>query len=137
MGISEVAERLGMAASTLRYYDDRGLVRPAARRGGRRMYGQEELRRLALLKIAQSLGIRLDAAVTLLDEPGPQWHLQLREQSAELDRLIARAQAAKRFLGHALACPAEHPARDCPNLTDALDRLTAGTPLEKIDPDRR
>lgn len=136
MGIGEAAERLGMRTSALRYYDERGLVRPALRVGGRRMYGPEELRRLAFLKIAQSLGIRLDAAAAVLDEPGRRWHRALREQAVELDQLIARAEAAKRFLSHALACPSENPARDCPDLTAALDRVVAGLPIEQLDPGR-
>jgi DNA-binding transcriptional MerR regulator len=58
--IGEAARKLGVSASALRYYDERGLLRPAARRGGRRVYGADELRRLAFIHIAQRLGISLD-----------------------------------------------------------------------------
>src|SRR3712207_3009327 len=58
--IGEAARRLGVAASTLRYYDDHGLVAPAKRLGGRRWYGKSELRRLALIRMGQALGFSLD-----------------------------------------------------------------------------
>jgi DNA-binding transcriptional MerR regulator len=55
--IGEAATRLGLSTSALRYYDERGLVCPHVRRGGRRMYGSEELRRLAFIKLAHQLGL--------------------------------------------------------------------------------
>jgi DNA-binding transcriptional MerR regulator len=71
--IGQAAARLGLSASALRYYDERGLVCPPARRAGQRMYGSEELRRLAFVKIAHRLGLPLDTAAAVLDAPGPQW----------------------------------------------------------------
>ncbi|MGH3836793.1 MAG: MerR family transcriptional regulator [Pseudonocardiaceae bacterium] len=67
--IGQAADRLGLNASALRYYDERGLVSPPARQAGRRMYGPEELRRLAFLKIAHDLGLPLDTAAAILDAP--------------------------------------------------------------------
>lgn len=130
--IGEAAERLGLRASALRYYEGRGLVRPATRRGGQRRYGPEGLRRLAFIKIAKELGLPLDTAAAVLDEPTEQWRAVIGEQIAELDELIARAQSAKAFLGHAQMCPAEHPVRDCPYLIQALDRVADGTSFEQI-----
>ncbi|MFD2348767.1 MerR family transcriptional regulator [Nonomuraea ferruginea] len=60
--IGEAARMLGMNASALRYYEERGLVPPAGRRQGRRVYGRDELRRLVFLQSAQRLGIPLDTA---------------------------------------------------------------------------
>ncbi|TFV54992.1 MerR family transcriptional regulator [Mycobacterium sp. PS03-16] len=130
--IGEAAARLGMAPSTLRYYDDRGLVRPQARQSGRRMYGTDELRRLALLKIFHGLGVPLDTAAAVLDAPSEQWRQTVHEQMAELDRVIARARGAQRFLTHALGCPTDHPARECPTMTGALDRLVDGMTIEEL-----
>lgn len=89
-------------------------VQPAARVHGKRHYGLQEMRRLALLQTAQRLGIRLDTAAAVLDASREQWHATVSEQIAELDELISRAEGAKEFLAHALNCPAEHPARECP-----------------------
>ncbi|MCM6776286.1 MerR family transcriptional regulator [Nocardia sp. CDC159] len=132
ISIGEAAARLGLAASALRYYDERGLVRPSGRRGGKRMYGPEQLRRLAFVKLAQSLGLSLETAAAVLDAPGPQWRELLDRQVEELDEIIARARLAQRFLTHARNCPAEHPAQECPTMTAGLDQLLAGTPITDL-----
>jgi DNA-binding transcriptional MerR regulator len=121
--IGQAADRLGLSPSALRYYDERGLVSPPARQAGRRMYGPEELRRLAFIKIAQRLGLPLDTAAAVLDAPGPQWRQTVRQQIAELDQVIAQARAAQVFLTHALNCPTDHPARDCSTMIATLARL--------------
>ncbi|GAA4087510.1 MerR family transcriptional regulator [Nonomuraea soli] len=124
--IGEAARRLEVSASALRYYDELGLVPPAARAGGRRMYGRRELRRVAFLRIAQRLGLSLDTAGAVLDSPAPRRRSSIDEQIGQLDELIARASQAREFLVHARDCPAEHPARDCPTMTGALDALVDG-----------
>ncbi|MGW1680585.1 MerR family transcriptional regulator [Saccharopolyspora sp. NPDC002376] len=135
--IGEAAERLGVRTSTLRYYEERGLVRPAGRVRGTRVYGRPEMRRLAFLQIALKLGIRLDTAAAVLDESSSQWRVVVGEQISELEDLIERAQGAKDFLTHALMCPAEHPARECPHMTGTLDRLVDGMPFEQLAAEMR
>jgi DNA-binding transcriptional MerR regulator len=130
--IGQAAARLGLSASALRYYDDQGLVCPQRRRRGQRMYGSEELRRLAFLKIAHRLGIPLRTAAAVLDGPGPHWRRTVREQIAELDRVIAQAQGAQTFLTHALGCPTDHPARECATMIAALDRLIDGADVDQL-----
>lgn len=135
ISIGEAAARLQMSPSALRYYDERGLVRPRLRRAGKRMYGPEELRRLALLKIVHRLGLPLDTAAAVLDAPSEQWRATVREQIAALDRVIAQAQGAQQFLTHALNCPTDHPARDCATMMGALDRLVDGMSVEELATD--
>jgi len=130
--IGEAASRLQMTTSALRYYDERGLVCPRSRRSGRRMYGPEELRRLAFLKIAHRLGLPLDTAAAVLDAPGEQWRDTVRGQIADRDRVIDQARAAQQFLTHALNCPTDHPARECPTMIGALDRLVDGVSVEQL-----
>lgn len=113
ISIGEAAARLQMSTSALRYYDERGLVSPRLRRAGKRMYGPEELRRLALLKIVNRLGLPLDTAAAVLD-------------------VIAQAQGAQQFLTHALRCPKDHPARECATMIEALDRLVDGMSVEEL-----
>jgi DNA-binding transcriptional MerR regulator len=132
ISIGEAARRLQMRPSALRYYDDRGLVSPMSRRSGRRMYGPEEMRRLAFLKIAHRLGLPLDTAAAVLDAPSEQWRGTVRDQIAELDRVIAQARSAQEFLTHALHCPTDHPARECATMIGALDRLVDGTSVEQL-----
>ncbi|MDA2806535.1 MerR family transcriptional regulator [Nocardiopsis suaedae] len=130
--IGEAARRFGLRTSALRYYEQRGLLEPATRRQGVRMYGRRELRRLALLQIAQRLGISLQAVGAVLDEDGGRWRAAVSEQITALEELIARAEAAKSFLLHARMCPAEHPVGECPHIIRTLDRLVDGDSLEEI-----
>jgi DNA-binding transcriptional MerR regulator len=132
LSIGEAAGKLGLNASALRYYEERGLVRPVTRRGGRRHYGPEELRRLAFIHIVQRLGISLDTAAAVLDEPSDRWRETVRAQIAALQDLVALAQGAQQFLTHALNCSAEHPTQDCPNMVETLDRMVAGTTFEQL-----
>lgn len=133
--IGEAARRLGVRTSTLRYYDERGLVRPARRVGGKRYYGPDELRRLAFLQIAQKLGIQLDTVAAVLNEDSRNWRATVAEQITRLDELIVKAQGARDFLNHALECPADHPVPECPYMTETLDRLADGTPFEQLAAD--
>lgn len=130
--IGEAAARLGLSTSALRYYDERGLVRPAQRQAGRRMYGADDLRRLAFIKIFHQLGVSLDTAAAVLDAPAPQWREVVREQIDQLDEVIRQAQGAQQFLTHALQCPTEHPARECPTMTSALDKLVDGMTVAQV-----
>lgn len=132
VGIGEAARRLGVNASALRYYEERGLVRPAARHGGRRMYGPEELRRLAFIQLLQRLGVHLDAAAAVLEEPSDRWRQVVRGQIAALEALIVRATGARDFLTHALDCPADHPVDGCASMIQALDRRLAGVAFEQL-----
>ena len=62
--IDEVARRLGLRASAIRYYEERGLVDPVSRHSGRRWYGVAEIRRLAIILFWQ------ESALMSLDEIG-------------------------------------------------------------------
>ncbi|MCI2424104.1 MerR family transcriptional regulator [Saccharopolyspora sp. K220] len=130
--IGAAAQRLDLATSTLRYYDERGLVPAATRKHGKRMYGLDQLRRLAFIKLVQHLGIPLKTAASILDTSGPRWREAVREETAKLDELIERAQGARTFLTHSLECPHAHPVQDCPNMISALDQLTAGATMDQL-----
>lgn len=130
--IGEAAARLGLSASALRYYDERGLVCPQERQAGRRMYGADDLRRLALIKIFHQLGVSLDTAAAVLDAPAPLWRELVRDQIVRLDEVVRQAQGAQQFLTHALQCPSDHPARECPAMTGALDKLIDGMTVAQV-----
>jgi len=59
MQIGELARRAGIHASALRYYETIGLIVPAARVGGRRVYDEAALQRLAVIVMAKELGFTL------------------------------------------------------------------------------
>jgi DNA-binding transcriptional MerR regulator len=135
ISIGQAARRLGVKPSALRYYDERGLVRPAARERGRRMYGADELRRLGFIVLLQRLNIGLGVAGTVLDAPTKVWRDRVTSQITELDARIAEVRAARDFLAHALDCPAPHPTRQCPVMLDVLDRIAQGVPIAQIAAD--
>src|SRR5262249_44497989 len=64
--IAEVAARSGFTASTLRYYEELGLVPPAGRTtAGYRLYDDSTLARLAFISRAKQLGCTLDEITDL------------------------------------------------------------------------
>ncbi len=71
--IGDAARASGVKVPTIRYYEQIGLLpRPPRTEGGRRSYGEEDLRRLAFIRHARELGFEIDAIRTLLklqDEP--------------------------------------------------------------------
>jgi len=132
IGIGEAARILGLNPSALRYYDDRGLLRPATRQAGRRMYDTAQLRRLVLIQMMQRLGLPLDTAAAIMDERSDAWRDRLADQVKQLDDLIARATLARDFVTHATRCPADHPIDQCPTLIAALDRRLSGVSFEQL-----
>lgn len=98
--VGDVAERCGLAASAVRYYDDRGLITSTRTPGGQRRFHRDTIRRIAFITAAQAVGRRLDevadALASLPDERTPThadwnrvastWRPRLDEQ---VDRLIA------------------------------------------------
>ena len=67
MRIGEAASRSGMAAKTIRFYEEAGLIAPAPRRAsGYREFGDDDVRRLRFIHRARSLGFGLDEVGRLL-----------------------------------------------------------------------
>ena len=66
MNIGEVAERTGMPAKTIRYYEEIGLVTPRRGENGYRSFGAKEVHKLAFLGRARSLGFSIAECRTLL-----------------------------------------------------------------------
>ena len=58
--IGEVADRVGVAPSALRFYESRGLISSARTPGGQRRYPREVLRRVAFIRVAQRVGLSLE-----------------------------------------------------------------------------
>jgi DNA-binding transcriptional MerR regulator len=108
LDITQVADATGMAASRLRYYEEKGLIASIGRRGLKRLFEASVLERLSLIALAQSAGFSLDEIAGLFDETGkPRLdRAQLSAKANDLDRTIARLSALRDGLRHAAACPA-------------------------------
>ena len=64
--IGDFAKRAGVAASALRFYEERGLISSTGRRGGRRVYARSALRRVAFIQAAQAVGFALEEIGAML-----------------------------------------------------------------------
>ncbi len=108
LDISEVAKRSGIAASALRYYEERGLIRSVGRRGLRRVFPASVLDTLALVSLGRSAGFTLDEIARMF-APGQRVRIDRRlltDKVDELDRTIRKLVAMRDGLRHAAECRA-------------------------------
>ena len=114
LDIGEVVKQSGLPASTLRYYEEKGLIASTGRRGLRREFDASVLSRLALISLGRSAGFSLDEIGDVFTPEGPQIDRELLRQKAdELDKKVARLEALRDGLRHAADCPAPRHV-DCP-----------------------
>jgi DNA-binding transcriptional MerR regulator len=108
LDISEVAKRSGMRASTLRFYEQKRLIRSIGRRGLYRLFDHGILERLALISLGRSAGFSLDEIARMFAADGrPRIdRAMLAAKAAELGQTIRKLAAMRRGLRHAAACPA-------------------------------
>ncbi|MEQ8347919.1 MAG: helix-turn-helix domain-containing protein [Sneathiellaceae bacterium] len=127
LDIAEVARRSGLPASTLRYYEERGLIASIGRRGLRRLFDPGVLERLALIALGRAAGFTLDE-IALMFAPDGQPRVDramLAARADELDRTIRRLAAMRDGLRHAAACPAPSH-MDCPTFRRIVRAAGAG-----------
>jgi DNA-binding transcriptional MerR regulator len=131
MDIAEVAKRTGVPASTLRYYEKKGLIASVGRQGMRRSFTPGVMDQLALISLGQAAGLSLDEIRSMFLPNGqPSIDRQMLAAKAdELDALIKRLKAMSRGLRHAAACPAPSHA-ECPSF-QKLIRAAASGVIEK------
>jgi DNA-binding transcriptional MerR regulator len=127
MDISDVARRSGFPASTLRYYEKRGLLTSLAPQGSRRQFAPAVLDQLALIALGQAAGLSLDEVHSMLSPNGkPNIDRQLLADKAnKLDVRIRQLSAVRRGLRHAAACPAPSHA-ECPTFKKLLKAAASG-----------
>lgn len=108
MDISEVARRAGVAASTLRFYEKKGLIAATRSAGGRRHFAPGVLDQLALVAMGQAAGLSLDEIRAMLSPAGePRMdRALLLARADEIDAAIRRMQAMSQSLRRAAACTA-------------------------------
>lgn len=108
MDIAEVAKQSGVPASTLRYYEEKGLIASVGRSGLRRVFRPDVLERLALIALGRVAGLSLDEIAHMFAPDGkPDIDRQLLLSKAdELDRSIRQLSAMRDGLRHAAVCKA-------------------------------
>lgn len=127
MDISAVARASGVPASTLRFYEDKGLIASHGRRGLRRQYPAAVLDRLSLIALGRAAGFSLEEIGQMFATDGrPHIDRQLLAARAEeLDRTIRRLIAMRNGLQHAAVCPAPNH-DECPTFRRLLKAASAG-----------
>ncbi len=127
MDINEVARASGVPASTLRYYEEKGLIASVGRRGLRRTFEPRVVERLALIALGRAAGFSLDEIARILAPDGrPRIDRQLLAGKAdELDRTIRKLSAMRDGLRHAAACPAPSH-MECPTFRRLMSAAASG-----------
>ncbi|MDH6576006.1 helix-turn-helix domain-containing protein [Kitasatospora sp. MAP5-34] len=108
LDIAEVAQRAGVPVSTLRFYEEKGLIASSGRRGLRRQFDPGVLEQLALIALGRAAGFSLDEIGRMFAPDGqPRIDRQMFAAKAEeLDRTIRELGVLRDFLRHTAACPA-------------------------------
>ncbi|WP_343520316.1 helix-turn-helix domain-containing protein [Sphingomonas sp.] len=127
LDIATVARRAGIPASTLRYYEERGLIASIGRRGLKRVFAPGILERLALIVLGRQAGFSLDEIAAMFDARGMAAidRDMLRAKADELDVLIRRLEAMRDGLRHAAACPAPSH-MECPTFRRIVRAAASG-----------
>jgi len=110
MKIGEIAARAGLAPSAIRYYEKVGLLKAPGRASGRRVYQQDVLHQLVIIRFAQQTGFTLKEIRLLLHgfpestAASTRWRKLAGRKIPELEATALRARAMKKTLEKMLCC---------------------------------
>jgi MerR family redox-sensitive transcriptional activator SoxR len=111
LSIGEVARRSGVPVSTLHFYEAKGLISSSRTEGNQRRYARDVLRRVAIIRVAQRVGISLaeieSALATLpaMAAPGrADWERLSAAWRADLDERIAQLRKLRDTLDDCIGC---------------------------------
>ena len=141
LSVGQIAERSGVAVSTLHFYETKGLIHSQRNAGNQRRYRRDVLRRVALIKVAQRLGIPLaDIGVALSTLPcdhmptAADWQQLSAQWQRDLDARIEQMTRLRDQLTGCIGCGCLS-MLDCPlrNPSDELGAQGAGARLLETD----
>ena len=119
--IGEAAERCGLAASAIRYYESVGVVPKPARKNGRRVYDERWMKWLALVILAQEGGFSIKETKQVIQQfsntkspPSKRWKKAAQAKLNELDRQSRRIDQMRQILVMSMQCR-------CPSIEDCAD----------------
>lgn len=137
LSVGEVARRAGVAVSALHYYEREGLIHSLRSGGNQRRYPRGVLRRVAVIKVAQSLGLSLAeiaaAFATLPDDRPPSvadWRRLSESWRSDLDQRISQLQGLRERLDGCIGCGCLS-LEDCP-LRNGGDQLGNAGPGARL-----
>jgi MerR family redox-sensitive transcriptional activator SoxR len=111
MSVGQIAKRAGISVATLHFYEQKGLIYSVRSQGNQRRYNRHVLRRIAVIKAAQNVGLSLkEIARALADLPKnrapnkAEWEKMANLWQAQLDEKIRNLQALQAQLGACICC---------------------------------
>ncbi|QIS24426.1 MerR family transcriptional regulator [Nocardia terpenica] len=130
LSIGELSERTGVPATTLRYYDELGLVRPEGRASGRRRYAASAVRDVGVIVLFREIGFSL-AEIEHFIVGEQQCRREMIDQKlAELAEQQHRIEVARAALEHGRQCPAGEPMK-CSRFWSIIEGRLRGLSLEE------
>ena len=137
LSVGDVAKRSGVAVSTLHFYEHRGLIKSWRSDGNQRRYTRDVLRRVAIIKVAQRLGLSLGSIAAALDvlpkdrsPTAEDWKRMSSAWRGELDDRITKLARLRDELDHCIGCGCLS-ISDCP-LRNPWDVLSGSGPGPRL-----
>ena len=137
LSVGDVAKRSGVAVSTLHFYEHRGLIKSWRSDGNQRRYTRDVLRRVAVIKVAQRLGLSLGSIAAALDvlpkdrsPTAEDWRRMSSAWRDELDDRITKLARLRDELDHCIGCGCLS-ISDCP-LRNPWDVLSVSGPGPRL-----
>ena len=121
--IGQLSTASGVPTSTIRFWERRGLIRPAGRAGGQRRYTAEALSQVGMLRLCQDAGFTLaeiQELVTKQITDNHRWRELVEAKMVSVNETLAKLNKAHDLLTHALECEHED-IRNCPKFRAAVD----------------
>lgn len=127
MDIGEVAKRANVSTSTLRFYEEKGLIKSIGRHGLRRQYARQVLDQLALIALGRAAGFSLDEIAHMFGQDGRLEldRKMLNAKAEQLEHMARRLHFISEGLRHAAVCPEENHMQ-CPTFQNFLKAAIAG-----------
>ncbi len=133
LDIGDVVKQSGQPPSTLRFYEEKGLIKSIGRNGLRRIYDASVLERLAMIALGRNAGFSLEEIASMFTDDVPRINRQqLKDKADQLDKTIKQLVAMRDGLRHAADCPA--PSHfECPTFQRLLTLATKSQRKRKPD----
>lgn len=127
MNISEVVKKTGIPASTLRYYEEKGLIKSVGRNGLQRNFPEAVIEKLALISLAQSADFSLDEILMMFNSDGNNLidRNKLLDKATQIDETIKRLTMMSNSLKHAAVCKAPSHV-ECPSFKRLMKAALQG-----------
>jgi MerR family redox-sensitive transcriptional activator SoxR len=110
LSIGQVAKEVEIKPSTIRYYEEIGLLPPAQRSSGQRKYSEEVILKLKFIKLTQNAGFSLEEIQTMVEGVGSnstissKWRLLADKKIQDLSKLINKIEIMKGILQKGIQC---------------------------------